>query len=162
MKYSSYFFMIKISHRFFLLLLITFACNQPAATKNKEIEQLHWLIGDWDKQVKPGQTGYERWTIDTNGELKGIDITQAGTDTVSFESVTITKRNGDLYYVVNAPNDTTVAFKFTSLKDDEFTCENETHDFPKKIHYRRNGQQMKATISGDGQSIEFNFIKKSQ
>lgn len=90
-----------------------------------------------------------------------MDITLAGTDTVSFERITITDNNGDLYYVVNAPGDTAVSFKFTSLKENEFICENETHDFPKKIHYLKTGDRLKATISGDGQAMDFNFVKKN-
>lgn len=152
---------MKKSFVIFSGLFIFYACSQIDNNPNKKIEKLHWLLGEWNKQVKPGQRGFERWTLGNNGELEGTDITLSGSDTVSFEKVTITSRNGDLYYVVNAPNDTTVSFKFTDLKDDEFVCENENHDFPKKIHYVRNGNQLKATISADGQSMDFNFIKAS-
>ena len=145
----------------FSAFIIFSACNESVNIPDKEIQKLHWLLGEWDKQVKVGQTGYEKWSMGTNGELDGMDITLAGPDTISFEKIKITDKNGTLYYVVNAPGDTAVAFKITSIKSDEFICENKAHDFPKKIHYVRNGNQLKATISGQGEAMDFNFVKKS-
>jgi len=47
-----------------------------------------------------------------------------------------------------------------SITDNSFVCENPQHDFPKKISYLKEGNKIKATISGDGKSFDYLFEKK--
>jgi hypothetical protein len=53
-----------------------------------------------------------------------------------------------------------VYFKLTTITDHSFTCENPQHDFPKTISYIKDGIKLKATISGNGKSIEYLFDRK--
>jgi hypothetical protein len=55
-----------------------------------------------------------------------------------------------------------VYFKFTATTDHSFTCENPTHDYPKKIIYDHQGNTLKVTISGDGKSNTFLFERKEK
>jgi hypothetical protein len=47
----------------------------------------------------------------------------------------------------------------TEISAASFTCENPEHDFSKKIVYQKDGDKLKATISGDGGSIDYFFEK---
>lgn len=48
-----------------------------------------------------------------------------------------------------------VYFKFTAITSHHFVCENGQHDFPKMISYQKEGNKIKATISGDGKSFDY-------
>jgi hypothetical protein len=39
-----------------------------------------------------------------------------------------------------------VYFAITEITETGFTCENPQHDFPKKIMYRKEGNQLKANV----------------
>jgi hypothetical protein len=54
-----------------------------------------------------------------------------------------------------------VYFQFVSLGDDHFVCENPAHEFPKRIEYKLRGNQLQASISGDGKTIPYLFEKKN-
>lgn len=43
--------------------------------------------------------------------------------------------------------------------DDSFVCENPQHDFPKKITYKLTGNHIYTTISGNGKTIPYNFVR---
>jgi hypothetical protein len=149
---------MKISCIILLLAVATSANCQPKS----EIKKLSWLAGEWTStNPKPGLTAYETWTISQVGELGGAGVTMNGKDTVFIEKFRITSRDGNLYYVADVPeNKARVYFLLTEITGNGFTCENPQHDFPKKIVYLKDGKHLKATISGDGKSRDFLFVKK--
>jgi hypothetical protein len=140
------------------LLAITASC-QPKS----EVKKLSWLTGDWiTTNPKPGRTEYESWKLGSNGELGGVSLVMKGTDTLFVEKFRIDSRGGDLYYVADVPgNKEPVDFKITRITDNGFTCENPKHDFPKKIVYVKDGNNIKATISGDGRVRDFFYVRRN-
>ncbi|HYC83607.1 MAG TPA: DUF6265 family protein [Chryseosolibacter sp.] len=144
------------------LLFIFIALSQSAmAQTNHSLDDVGWLCGTWERlDVKPGKTGKEIWTCGQD-ELVGQGITLSGTDTVFIEKIKIIASEGNLFYVADVPeNKAPVRFKFTDLSAAAFTCENDAHDFPKKITYRKDGDILLATISGNGKSITYRFARK--
>ena len=84
-----------------------------------------------------------------------------GADTSFVEKVKIVVKGGEIYYVADVPeNSKPVDFKITSIDDKSFVCENPAHDFPKKIAYYKDGNNLRAVISGDGKEMEYLFVKK--
>ena len=84
-----------------------------------------------------------------------------GNDTAFVEKTKLVIISNLIYYVADVPgNKEPVYFKLTSINDNEFIVENAAHDFPKKITYTRDGSKLKATISGDGKSIDYFFERK--
>ena len=84
-----------------------------------------------------------------------------GSDTLFVEKLRILIRENNVYYVADVPeNQKLVYFKLTEISDKGFVCENPDHDFPKKVTYQLEGNQLKATISGDGKSVDYVFEKK--
>lgn len=142
-----------------MLFLCTLAANAQVA---KDFKKLQWLIGEWNRtNVKQGRTGIEKWVTSSEFELQGWGISLKGTDTTFIEKTKLVIKDNDIYYVADVPeNKEPVYFKLTNITDNAFACENPAHDFPKKITYLRDGNILKATISGNGKSIDYLFVRK--
>jgi hypothetical protein len=134
-------------------------CQKSDKTK-EGVKQLAWLEGIWNRtNVKPGRTAHERWEVKSD-LMQGWGVSMNGTDTTFVEKLKIIIKEGELYYVADvAENQQPVYFKFTTVTEKSFVCENQQHDFPKVISYQCEGTKLKATISGNGKTIDFLFEK---
>lgn len=144
-----------------MLIIGAGAANGQEKVK-QDFKKLHWLNGTWIRtNVKAGQTAEESWVLATPEQLTGTGITKKGDQTVFVEKLSLTIKDGEIYYIADVSGSkSAVPFKLTAIGDHTFTCENPTHDFPKKITYVLNGNKLLATISGNGKSIDFHFEKK--
>lgn len=130
---------------------------------NAEFEKLYWLHGAWHQTniAKPGKALVEQWTKSGDFEMKGQATTTQNGDTVYIERITMLIKDNSIYYVADVPqNKQPVYFKLTSITAQGFVCENPEHDFPKRITYELSGNQLKATISGNGKSFDYLYLKK--
>lgn len=130
---------------------------------NAEFEKLYWLPGEWHQTniAKPGKALVEQWTKSGDFEMKGQATTTQNGDTVYIERITMLIKDNSIYYVADVPqNKQPVYFKLTSITAQGFVCENPEHDFPKRITYELSGNQLKATISGNGKSFDYLYLKK--
>lgn len=128
-----------------------------------EFERLYWLNGGWTQTniTKPGKALVEQWTKSGDYEMKGQATTTQNGDTVYIERITLLIKDNAIYYVADVPqNKQSIFFKLTSITENGFVCENPEHDFPKRISYTLTGTQLKATISGDGKSFDYLYVKK--
>jgi hypothetical protein len=144
---------------FFLSCLSALHAQQPSAAE--QYRTLAWLAGTWNRSnVKPGYTAYERW--ERSGDiLKGYGVTLRGKDTAFVEQLSILVKDDAVYYVAEVKeNGEPVHFRMTSISAGGFVCENPEHDFPKKIAYEREGNQLKAVISGNGKQVYYRFEKR--
>lgn len=148
--------------RFLFSILCCVASQVIGQHTTKDVEKINWLQGQWTRlNTKPGRTGTEYWKKISSTEWIGKGITMKGSDTVFVEKMKIVLRENCLYYVADVPeNKSEVYFKFTAISAEGFTCENPTHDFPKKIVYHiEPDNRLKASISGDGKTIDYFFEK---
>lgn len=145
---------------FLLPVLLIFSSAAGQENNKQKFEKLEWLIGKWTRiNSKPGQSGYETWTKVSDLKLEGKGITMKGQQAIFVEHMELSIKDNDIFYIVTVTGEKQPTyFKLTALTKDSFTCENPQHDFPKKITYQRNGEHVKATISGNGQSIDYNFV----
>ena len=151
-----------------LLLLLTmaflFISNDSfcQSSDKNELSDLNWLVGQWERQgMKPGKSGHERWEPAAGNMMHGWGVSFQGQDTTFVEKLKIVKKDNSVYYVADVPeNQTPALFLMTEISADGFVCENPDHDFPKKISYKREGDILNATISGDGKEVIFKFIRK--
>ncbi|WP_142682758.1 DUF6265 family protein [Chitinophaga polysaccharea] len=141
-----------------VLTIFTTAVSGQGAT---DFPKLNWLEGSWKKMnTKPGRSGHEKWESITPSPMKGIGITLQGKDTVFWEKLELVVKEDAIYYVADVQgNKEPTWFKITSIGNNGFTCENDDHDFPKKIVYEKEDRKMKVTISGNGKSVGFLFEK---
>ena len=126
-----------------------------------DVNKLDWLVGTWMRtNAKPGRSGAEVWTS-KNNELMGRGVNLKGMDTVFVEKLKIVSKDGKLFYVADFPeNKSETFFEITELTNKNFVCENRKHDFPKKISYVLDGDNLKATISGNGKEIDYLFVRR--
>ena len=127
-----------------LLLLITL----PPQTTT--LADLAWLAGDW--QTAPGGRSQieEHWTKAAGGSMIGMGRTIAGEKTWEFEYLRIEQRADGIYYVAHPKGQCPgTDFKLTRASATELVFENPQHDFPKRIIYRKSGDDaLAASIDG--------------
>ena len=143
--------MIKYMLYFFSLILFLSCIN-----KKQKLNKPSFLIGNWIQVNRlDSLKTYETWTKD----FSGIGLTLKGKDTTFFEKMKIVEKNDTLFLKVSGVNDKPTFFKFTSLTDSSFVCENPKNDFPKKIKYFTEYNYLKAEISNNTTSVHFVFEK---
>lgn len=117
-----------------------------------------FLVGDWERlQEKEGKKTYEIW----NSDFTGLGITLKEKDTVFKEILSIVTINDTLTLKVEGVNPTPTLFKITNQTDSSFVAENPTHDFPTKIEYWLENQQLKAKVSNKEFGIDFVFKRNN-
>jgi len=141
-----------------LLVLTTVIYGQES--HQQKFKKLEWLQGKWIRtNAKAGQSGYETWTKVSDLKLSGKGVTLKGKETIFVENLEFIVKGNDIFYTVTVTGEKQPTyFKLTALSADGFTCENPDHDFPKKITYKLSGKNLKAVISGNGQSMDYNFV----
>lgn len=143
------------------LLSITLLLFAVQAIHAQDLSKVSWMLGKWKSvHAKSGNISYENWTKISDQEWSGTGfrLSPGGTDTLFSEKMKILVKDNNLYFVADVKeNAALVYFKFTSINEQGFTCENPAHDFPKKISYQQDGKKLKATISGNGKEISYYF-----
>jgi len=154
---------MKTNKLLLIIFLLSFTLASSAQENNRQkFKKLEWLTAKWIRtNAKAGHSGYEIWSKVSDLKLSGKGLTFNGNEIIFTENLEIIVKGTDLYYVVTlAGENKPVYFKLTALNDNGFTCENPKHDFPKKITYEREGDQVKAVISGDGKSVDYLFVRE--
>lgn len=143
------------------LLLVANTSNAQESNKQK-FKKLEWLTGTWNRtNAGAGKSGYETWAKVSDVKLSGKGVSLEGKKIVFLENLAFIAVGADIFYTVVVTGEKKpVYFKLTALSNDGFTCENPKHDFPKKITYQRSGNTVKAVISGNGQSMDYIFVRK--
>lgn len=137
---------------FFCAFLFIISCKNKTHTSEKPI----FLIGEWKRlNDKPDSQTYEVW----NTNLVGMGYTMKGKKRSFQEILSIVKINDTLHLEVKGVNEKPTLFKFTNQTDTSFVCENPKNEFPKKITYFKEGNQLKAIVAAEDFRIDFVFDK---
>lgn len=144
--------------RIFTLLsifcLIVFSCDK----NEHKTQKPNFLIGNWIRiNDEPGSKTYENWS----SNFTGLGYTKKGDKTTFSEQLSIVTINDTLHLKVVGVNEKPTLFKFTEQTDTSFVCENPENEFPKKIIYLKDNNQLKAIISADDFRIDFIFEKSN-
>ncbi|MEQ9422894.1 MAG: DUF6265 family protein [Cyclobacteriaceae bacterium] len=147
---------MKLIYTFIFLVAIL-----VSASAQSELDQFAWLLGKWERSnVRSNRTAFENWEKSSDSKFSGIGFTLQDGDTVFVEKLELVSNKDGVFYVANvAHNAAPVFFKIIEITDSGFISENLKHDFPKRIEYELSGNNLKATISGDGKQIPFEFIR---
>ncbi|MEN8125172.1 MAG: hypothetical protein ABFR32_08575 [Bacteroidota bacterium] len=152
--------------------ILLFSCNQKNKTKSETTESktdlnsrieidenFDWLTGKWRRMnEETGKETFENWNKVSPTEYSGIGFTMQNGDTVKQEKIIIVRQNGKWDLIVKVPQETeSITFKIAELKNDQFTCINDSLDFPKQIKYWKTGEKINALVAGDSLKIEFEF-----
>jgi len=141
MKYVSY----------ICVFVIHFSCT------NKE-KNLDWILGNWERtNNSKGTQNYESWTKKSKDEYVGFGYTLKDKDTFFKENIRLIHIKDIWNLEVFGVNETPTLFKFISNTTNSFTCQNLQNEFPKRIKYSFDGENLKAIISDDNNEIPFLF-----
>jgi hypothetical protein len=129
-----------------VLILVPFLL---AAAPAQDVQTLAFMSGDWTTTSGKHQIE-EHWTQPAAGTLVGMGRTIVGDRTVTIEFLRIETRADGIYYVAQPGGRPPTDFRCTRMSATEVVFENPTHDFPKRIIYRKaaNGG-LDARVEGD-------------
>ena len=111
-----------------------------------------FMVGEWC-----AGNVEERWTQPAHGLMLGQSRTMNGR---SFEFLRIVDRDGDLRYLAQPGGRTPVEFIASESTPEKIVFENASHDWPKRIEYRRTDSGLTAIVSAgdnDPQTQTLNF-----
>ena len=143
-----------------LCLFVTLTPQTPA------LADLAWIAGDWQTAAGGRRQIEEHWTSVAGGTMMGVSRTVAGDKTVEFEYLRIEQRADGIYYVAHPKARCPATdFKLTKASATEAVFENPQHDFPKRIIYRKTGDDsLTASIDGGegSRAMTFAFTRMKQ
>lgn len=116
-------------------------------------QDLSWFTGSWGNESTE-----EVWSTDIDGNLMGYNRALKDGKVVFFEHLRIESKGGKTVYQACPLGKVWTPFELTKSGKNEAVFTNPKHDFPQRIHYRRQGKKMIVTISGEGQkSVTWTF-----
>ena len=144
------------------LILLTVCLLAGLTPQTPTVADLAWLAGDWQTAAGGRRQIEEHWTGVAGGTMMGMSRTVAGDKTVEFEYLRIEHRADGIYYVAHPKARCPATdFKLTKSSATEAVFENPQHDFPKRIIYRKTGDDsLTASIDGGEGSKAMTFSFK--
>jgi len=140
------------------ILVILLAGVPAAGGAPKGIERIAWLQGCWSLN-SGDRTVEEQWMAPRGGVMLGTGRTVKAGQLVEHEFVIIRERGDALVYQAQPSGQTPAAFVSTSVEAARVVFQNDQHDFPQRIGYRRRGAGLDAWIEGTagGKSRRIDF-----
>ncbi len=153
-----------VSLTVFMVLSCTSTSTKKKDSPNENPENFDWLLGKWKRlNEEMDKETFENWHKISLTEYSGIGFTMQNGDTIKQERIRIIKQNETWNLVVKIPDEPeSIVFPITELKIDNFTCTNDSLDFPKKIKYWKEGSNINALVAGDSLRIDFEFERMEQ
>jgi hypothetical protein len=113
-----------------------------------------WMSGCWEEAKPDGAWTEECWTSERGGMLIGSGRAGDAERVKSFEHMRIDRGTDGTPTFWGSPGGATpVPFRQVSRGSAEAVFENPAHDYPVRVHYRREGELLVATIAGkDGKN----------
>ncbi len=109
----------------------------------------HWLAGSWCGESAKRRVE-EYWMRGAGGLMLGVGRTLAPGRKAQFEFMRIELVEGVLSFTAQPQGVAGTAFVQRAAGDDWVQFENPAHDFPQRVEYRRQGEDLTATIAGPG------------
>ncbi len=143
-------FFAELKRRNVVLVLITATLAPPVmGEENSPTESLDWMAGHWCSDS--GAKSVEELWLPPRGEvLVGLGRTYTTDRTVGFEFLRIAAVDGVQSYIAQPGGEPPTHFARTAGGEDWVRFENPQHDFPQRIEYRRDGDNLYAEVAGPG------------
>jgi hypothetical protein len=134
-----------------LMILGTLVACTASATdaESPGATSLAWLSGHWCAEIG-GESIEESWLSPRGSLMLGVGQTVKGGKTVTYEFMRIESGAGGTHYIAQHRAGTPTAFRMTASGANWARFENPTHDFPKRVEYRRTPKGLQAEIAGPG------------
>jgi len=148
-----------------ILLLAMVQAAVPVRAQSSSVTALAWMAGSW--AGSDGRVEHEEhWTAPKGGAMVGMHRTIRDGRMVEFEFLRIEAQQGTLVYL-SMPGGRSPATPFTvkSLEGERVVFENAAHDFPQRVIYWKEGNDLRAriegTIAGQDRSTEWRWTRSS-
>lgn len=138
-------------------LLLTAAAEPEGA-----VADLGWIAGTWVSETGDDWVE-ERWSDARGGVILGTNRSGTGAEATGFEFMRIAaEKDGSVHFWGSPGGAPAVAFRLVSSGDGEAVFENPAHDYPTRIVYRREGAELRASVSGpDGErTLSWTFRRR--
>jgi len=121
---------------------------RPGQPAKPALNDLGWMTGSWIGTVQ-GVEMEEHWTAPKGNSMIGVHRDVAKGRTVSFEFLRIESQKDQIVYL-SMPNGRSPAtpFPLKEVSGTRVVFENPTHDFPQRIIYWKDGNDLRARIEG--------------
>ena len=127
---------LKVSNILPAVLIMIVSCVANAQTAKPSINDLSWLAGCWEANMRGNQVN-EQWMKPAGGIMLGMARTVILGKTIEFEFTQIREdKDGAIYYVAKPSGQAEASFKLVKLENKEAVFENPEHDFPQRVIYR--------------------------
>jgi hypothetical protein len=139
----------------FSIILVISSCE---SSPKHESADFQFLLGDWvriNNQI--GYVTFESWTKDKKDNYLGFGYTLQGEDTVFKEYMRVIYLDSAYYFEVEGVNEEPTFFYVDKMTKNAFSCVNEENEFPKKIAYSLEKDELIARISDDSIEVKFTF-----
>lgn len=114
-------------------------------------DDMDWLAGAWrtaDGSISSGGFADELWMPKAEGLMLGLGRTISGPGRRSFEYMRIEwQKDGKIYFYGSPEGGPAVPFRLVVCSPQWVTFENDEHDYPQHITYRREGDVLTASIA---------------
>jgi len=120
---------------------------------NGPMRDFEFLEGTW-VQITSKEITEEVWNSNKGWSMTGVGRTLRDGREVFGEQLAIEPRGESFVYVALLPGAAPVEFKLVDRGATWARFENPEHDFPQRIEYRRDGNSMRATVSGVEKGVE--------
>jgi hypothetical protein len=129
-------------------LVLVFAATVSAQGNKPAIDALSWLAGSWSGE-SGGILMEEHWTAPKGNSMVGMHRDVGKGRTMLFEFLRI-EQKGDQIVYLSMPNGRSpaTAFPLKELSGTRVVFENPAHDFPQRIIYWKDGNDLRARIEG--------------
>jgi hypothetical protein len=130
------------------LLVLLFTAGVSAQGTKPTLEALSWLAGSWSGE-SGGILMEEHWTAPKGSSMVGMHRDVGKGRTMLFEFLRI-EQKGDQIVYLSMPNGRSpaTAFPLKELSGTRVVFENPSHDFPQRIIYWKDGNDLRARIEG--------------
>jgi hypothetical protein len=155
--------MIVNKMKIIVLIFAMFVLSFCAKEGTTELGTFEWILGEWISDDGKNITKEFWYKVSPNTyEGEGLTLSKSTKDTINCETLRIVAMSSEIFYLAKVShNEFPVPFKMTSHTVSSFVFENKTHDFPKRIEYKRvNKNQINVTVGDDHKGFKIKFNRK--
>ena len=129
---------------------IAFTSAQLDAQQAASIDRAGWLAGCWEMRAG-NRVSFEMWMPPAGGMMMGASRTTVAGKMREYEQLRLWAAGDTLVYTALPSGQSQSDFRSTSVSATSLVFENPTHDFPRKITYRRVAEDsIVARVEGPG------------
>ena len=119
-----------------------------AAQAPARVASLDWMTGTWAQETPGKERVAESWLGPGNGLMVAVNLTTWTSGKKSYEFLRIADTTEGFSYFASPGGKAPVEFKSKEAGERRVVFENAAHDFPQRILYWREGEQLVARIEG--------------